>query len=106
MIQCHPLLTEKTATKKVLNELNIPPRVWEDERRTILKALEGYAGSTLAKIISLMNKWGKFYSKRMNEYFVSIEKLEGVAVGRISEKYQEKTGNRTKEAKAITEIRQ
>lgn len=87
---------------RVIADLEMNPIEWADNKRTFLKKFEGYAPSTVAKLISLMNSYGTFYGKRINQYYERITMPRGVEVGRISDKYLDKTGGKTKEVKGIT----
>jgi len=91
----------KTALK-VISELDMPPSEWADSKRSILKKIEGYAPSTISKILNLMNSYGVFYSKKMGHFFERLTMPRGAEVGRISDKYLDKTGGKTKEAKGVT----
>lgn len=88
-------------TMRVIAEIELNPSEWNDNKRTILKKIEGYAPSTVAKLISLMNTYGVFYSKKMGQFYENITMPRGNEVGRISDKYLDKTGGKTKEAKGI-----
>jgi hypothetical protein len=90
----------KTAMK-VIAEIEINPSEWADNKRSVIKKLEGYAPSTVSKLISLMNSYGVFYSKKMGQFYERLTMPKGVEVGRISDKYLDKTGGRTKEAKGV-----
>jgi hypothetical protein len=89
-------------TMRVISELDIAPGEWAENKRTVIRKLEGYAPSTVSKIISFMNHYGEFYSKKMGKYYEKLSMPRGVEIGRISDKYMDKTGGKTKEAKGIS----
>lgn len=90
----------KTAMRVIAN-LEMAPAEWSDNKRSVLKKLEGFAPSTVAKLLSLINAYGVFYSKKMGTFFEKIEMPKGAEVGRISDRYLDKTGGKTKEAKGV-----
>lgn len=89
-------------TMRIIAKLEMAPGDWSDNNRAVLKKMEGLAPSTITRIIHLMNNYGAFYSKRMGKYFGKVAKPKGVEIGRISDKYLDKTGGKTKEAKGIS----
>lgn len=91
----------KTAMR-VIVELELAPGEWAENKRTVLKKIEGYAPSTVAKILNLFNKYGIYYSKRMQQFYEPLTMPRGSEVGKISDKYLDKTGGKTKEAKGVT----
>ncbi len=91
----------RTAMRKIA-ELGIAPDQWAENNRLVLKKLEGLAPSTITRVIHNMNAYGVFYSKRMGKFFEKVAKPKGNEIGRISDKYLDRTGGNTKEATDIT----
>ncbi len=89
-------------TLRLISALEIDPVNWHDNKRTIIKKLEGYAPSTIKKTLHFLNAYGSFYCKKMGKYYEKVQAPKGVEVGRISDKYLDKTGGTTKEAKGIS----
>lgn len=90
----------KTAMRTIA-EVELAPNEWADNKRTILKRFEGFAPSTVKKLLSLLNAYGTFYCKKMGLFFDRVSAPRGAEVGRISDKYMDKTGGKTKEAKGV-----
>lgn len=88
--------------KRIIASLDMPPSEWAENNRQVLKKMEGLAPSTITRQIHLINAYGVFYSKKMGKFFEKVAKPKGAEIGRISDKYLDKTGGRTKEAKGVT----
>lgn len=89
-------------TLRLINTLNIDPTEWHDNKRAIIKKMEGYAPSTVKKTLHFLNAYGSFYCRKIGKYYEKVQSPKGVEIGRISDKYMDKTGNKTKEAKGIS----
>jgi len=84
---------------RVIREVAIDPKDWEEERRTFYKYFmdNAFALSTVQKVISELNKWGKFQARKSNTFFENLSKPRGRDMALIVDAY-ESSGKKSKES--------
>lgn len=89
-------------TAKVIREVGIENNEWADEKRSFYKHFikMTYAPSTVQKIITEMNKWGKFCARKTKEYFEPLPKPRGRDLSLIVDAYAD-SSKRKKESKPL-----
>lgn len=83
--------------QKMINELKILPVEYKESSKKIYKYFikEKISPSYAARLISLLNRWGKFVSKTNGSYFDNVVVPRGRELSAIAEAQQTKTGKDT-----------
>ena len=93
------IMSHWRACKKVIRELGVDIKDWEDERKQIYRLFRKYKWSLsyCEKLIMLLNKWGRYCSKRQNIFFSDIPFPRSRSREKIVDNYHNSV-SRTKES--------
>lgn len=90
------------AVKRLIRDLQIDPRDWEDESISFYKYFikKQWSISYCEKLLIISNKWGYFCAKRSNTFYQPVPFPRGKWRSKISESYYDSVKN-TKESKPL-----